>query len=393
MIDFFINGQSIKHYSPVIAADTLDVIEAEFHFTDFSWDGYTRWVHFKHGDTVYDVELNAENRLTADSGVNLTAGEWTVYLTGTKGSSRMTTVPCLITVRESGLREAPLHAIPLSAAEQIDTKASTALAMAMEVKAAAERGDFDGECMKVYGYFGTLSALTDAVTDPEPGDMYGIGEAAPYRIYAWDGVNMEWVDNGEIQGARGQRGLSGATYTPAVDPQGNLTWTNDGGLANPPARSIMGPKGDTGTAGADGKTPYELAVEEGYTGTEATFNAAIKDFPAHGGRHSATGADPVVVKTDNLEDDAVTKSKLAPGATNTQLTLSLTAAGWEDKQQTVSALGVTADNTVIVSPAPASFTAYGGAGIRATAQGADELTFTCDTVPDAEITVNVGVLR
>jgi hypothetical protein len=40
-----------------------------------------------------------------------------------------------------------------------------------------------------------------------------------------------------------------ATFTPAVDTDGNLSWTNDNGLPNPEPVNIKGPKGDTGEKG------------------------------------------------------------------------------------------------------------------------------------------------
>ena len=71
------------------------------------------------------------------------------------------------------------------------------------------------------------------------------------------------------------------------------------------------------------------------------------------------------------------------------ITVTLTVAGWASNTQSVSASNVTADNIVWVSPAPASFDAYGKAGIRATAQADGTLTFTCTSVPTVEITVEV----
>ena len=71
------------------------------------------------------------------------------------------------------------------------------------------------------------------------------------------------------------------------------------------------------------------------------------------------------------------------------VTVTLTVAGWASNAQTVSASNVKADNIVWVSPAPASFDAYGKAGIRATAQADGSITFTCTKVPTDEITVEV----
>lgn len=73
----------------------------------------------------------------------------------------------------------------------------------------------------------------------------------------------------------------------------------------------------------------------------------------------------------------------------TSVTVTLSASGWSDNTQTVSASNVTASNIIWVSPAPASFDAYGKAGVRATAQGAGTITFTCVKVPTENLSVEV----
>lgn len=70
----------------------------------------------------------------------------------------------------------------------------------------------------------------------------------------------------------------------------------------------------------------------------------------------------------------------------------LTVAGWSNNTQTVTVTGVSATNTVFVSPAPASASDYASAGIICTAQGTDSLTFSCTTVPTNAITVNVVIM-
>lgn len=54
-----------------------------------------------------------------------------------------------------------------------------------------------------------------------------------------------------------EEGLKGATFTPKVDAEGNLSWTNDGGLENPAVVNIKGPKGDTPVKGRDYFTEAE----------------------------------------------------------------------------------------------------------------------------------------
>lgn len=69
-------------------------------------------------------------------------------------------------------------------------------------------------------------------------------------------------------------GSQGATFTPAVDSNGNLSWTNDRSLPNPAAVNIKGPKGDKGDppASVSGLT---LAIDHTFDGTEETNDASI----------------------------------------------------------------------------------------------------------------------
>lgn len=50
-------------------------------------------------------------------------------------------------------------------------------------------------------------------------------------------------------GEKGDTGARGITFTPVVDSKGNISWSNDGGLENPQTVNITGPQGDTGTKG------------------------------------------------------------------------------------------------------------------------------------------------
>ena len=91
----------------------------------------------------------------------------------------------------------------------------------------------------ILGNYATVSALSSAVTDPEIGDCYGVGTAAPYDVYIWNG--SAWVNWGVIEGAKGDRGAPGAVFTPSVSASGVLSWTNNGGLANPSPVDLSAP--------------------------------------------------------------------------------------------------------------------------------------------------------
>ena len=535
MLEFYITGQSLKMYSPVIAADSLNYLTAQLHFTGTEWDGYTRWAHFRKDSTVYDIALDENDMITEDKALNLTIGEWEIYVTGTKDTSRLTTVVVIVTVKASGLIDAPLHVIPMSVAEQVDSKASQALLLAQAVKDAADAGKFDGAAgaqgpagpagpagpqgiqgpagiqgpqgergergiqgpqgdkgdtgatgakgdkgdpgakgekgdtgatgargpqgekgdtgagFKVLGYYGSLSALEAAVTDPEVGDAYGVGAAQPYDIYIRDGTTGAWVNNGSLQGAKGDKGdkgdaftyadfteaqltaltgprgpqgekgdtgaagaqgekgdkgekgdtgaqgpqgekgatgaqgptgeqgaqgpagpqgdkgetgatgsagKDGTTFTPSVDANGNISWTNDGGKENPETRNIRGEKGNTGATGPAGKSAYAAAVEAGYTGTEATFYAALTVMPFHNARHLPDGADPLVCENGNYEAKSVTSDKVADAARTQYWTLDVSTT-WEGDAapytQTIPAANMLAtDRPKVYRVAPAN---------------------------------------
>ena len=92
------------------------------------------------------------------------------------------------------------------------------------------------------------------------------------------------------------------------------------------------------------------------------------------------------------ENHLPTPKDLGAQAQHAAKTATLAVASWSNNAQTVSVSGVTASNTVIVSPAPASHEAYAKAGVYCSAQASGKLTFTCKNVPSAALTVNVIVL-
>lgn len=95
-----------------------------------------------------------------------------------------------------------------------------------------------GKGLDILGTYPTVDALNSAVTNPEQGDMYNVGSSAPYNLYMYDSKEG-WKDQGKLQGAKG------AVFTPFVDADGNLSWSNDGGLSNPATVNIKGIQGDT----------------------------------------------------------------------------------------------------------------------------------------------------
>ena len=97
--------------------------------------------------------------------------------------------------------------------------------------------------------------------------------------------------------------------------------------------------------------------------------------------------------TSHTHSQYLTAHQSLDAVASSSATGTLTVAGWGSNSQTINVTGVTASNIVVVSPAPASVDAYAEAGIICTAQGDGTLTFTCDTVPTAALTINIVIVR
>lgn len=67
----------------------------------------------------------------------------------------------------------------------------------------------------------------------------------------------------------GGAGKPGTTFTPSVSAAGVISWTNDGGLENPPPVNIKGPKGEPGTDAT--VTEAAITAALGYTPRKAWY--------------------------------------------------------------------------------------------------------------------------
>lgn len=74
-------------------------------------------------------------------------------------------------------------------------------------------------------------------------------------------------------GANGTDGKDGTTFTPSVSAAGDLSWTNDGGKANPAPVNLKGPQGEIGPTGPQGATG-----PQGPTGATGPQGAPGKDY-------------------------------------------------------------------------------------------------------------------
>ena len=108
---------------------------------------------------------------------------------------------------------------------------------------------------------GTKSTFT--VKNGSKGSQGIQGEQGPKGDTGATGAQGPKGDKGDTgaagtNGTNGKNGADGATFTPSVDSAGNLSWSNNKGLANPPTVNIKGPKGDSGEGGGGGTGGSEI---------------------------------------------------------------------------------------------------------------------------------------
>lgn len=203
------------------------------------------------------------------------------------------------------------------------------------LEAAKESGEFDGKdgvsptvsVVPISG--GHRITITDEsgsqtvdVMDGEQGEngrgilsvqKTGIdGLVDTYTITYTDGTTTTFtVTNGK----NGIDGADGTTFTPSVSEQGVITWTNDGGKANPQPVDIKGPPGDDGTSPT-------VSVVDITGGHRVTITDAIgtRSFDVMDGPQGDPGDDYVLTAADKAEiaqmaatiDNKVTVSGTTP---------------------------------------------------------------------------------
>lgn len=262
MIKFICVGQQLRIATPVVVSDTINYLTASAQFDGDAWmeEGLSKWAHFSLNGETYDIPFFGDV-ITEEQGLNLGAGLWEVYLSGTALEddtvvTRITTTTALLDVK-TAQSPSPFPPLTPSFAEIVATLAQQAVETANLIKAKAENGEFNGATfyptitemaqqlilswtndkgypvpdsvnirgpkgdpglgLVIKGYFATLEDLEAAVPVPEINDVYGVGSGYPYDIYVWDDGNNVWVNNGPIQGPPGIDGEPGRDGEPGAD--------------------------------------------------------------------------------------------------------------------------------------------------------------------------------
>lgn len=145
----------------------------------------------------------------------------------------------------------------------------------------------DGKNFVILGYYDTLDALISAVASPSAGMAYGVGTEAPYDIYIYDGVSRDWVNNGSVNGIRGEDGKS-------VEMRifsGYFQWRQEGGewidliaLSELEGKGILKIERTSGDGSPGSVDTYTVTYTDGTTmryqvtnGTAITVASAVEE--------------------------------------------------------------------------------------------------------------------
>lgn len=142
-----------------------------------------------------------------------------------------------------------------------------------------EKGDkgekgADGTSVTILGSYDTYDELISDHPTGAEGESYIVGG----DLYVWSANEGSWINAGAIKGEQG------ATFTPHVAENGDLSWTNDMGLANPTTVNIKGKDGVIGKDGASGEDGYTPIRGTDYWTTEDinTIKSYVNDAIING---------------------------------------------------------------------------------------------------------------
>lgn len=112
----------------------------------------------------------------------------------------------------------------------------------------------------------TLDSEADLPETGEAGDAYLINR----DLYVWSASTSDWSNAGTLQGPKGEQGPPGVDGSDGTDGE-------------------VGSAGTDGQDGEDGATAYEVAVAEGFTGTEAEWLTSLIGPEGPAGADGADG--------------------------------------------------------------------------------------------------------
>ena len=170
--------------------------------------------------------------------------------------------------------------------------------------------------------YSTLEELQETVTNAEIGDMYNVGESAPYTIYRWTGTG--WENQGQLEGPQGPQGIQGETgprgpqgpqgIQGEIGPQGIQGETGPQGPQG--EKGDIGPQGPQGLQGPQGdqpplstNAPLALGVASSGSSTIASREDHIHPMPSAADIGAASAEEVNTLKNSTVPTSRTVNSK------------------------------------------------------------------------------------
>lgn len=324
MLKFCIYGQKMELINrQTIADQQICFVDMCFLFSP-DWEQMDKTAQFAQGEKTYNVHLGTGNVCRCLLPAELQTGCVSVSVFGyaADGSVRATTVPLGIGIKRSGFRgdgETPIPPTPDLYAQliaEIDKKIADVHdgKDGVDGKSAYQIAVDNGYPGTEQAWLASLKGDKGDTGEPgsagekgEPGEKGdtgtagkdgrdgtdgaagrdGVNGASAYEIavqHGYGGSETAWLES--LHGADGAKGDTGAAG--AKGEKGDIGATG--------AKGEKGDKGDPGAAGAAGKdgaagkSAYQIAVANGFDGTEQAWLASLKGEKGDKGDTGAAGA-------------------------------------------------------------------------------------------------------
>ena len=239
MWKFLVKNQSIEILEREVLADhQIQYVQFKFTF-DGDWKHFHKVVQFSQCDEVYSIVLGtAGTSCYLPAELHVGAAKMSIYGYDTESDTtvRATTVPVTLNIRASG---------------------------------------FEGEEPPVPPTPDLYTQLLKRIEEAEK----GLDGKSAYEIaveHGYIGTEEQWLAS--LHGADGQPGADGHDGRDGTDGRDGHDGTDghDGKDGQPGADGRDGHDGTDGHDGADGKSAYQIAVDNGFVGTEEEWLESLK---------------------------------------------------------------------------------------------------------------------
>lgn len=267
------------------------------------------------------------------------------------------------------------------------------------VRIKGDKGD-KGDAAKLTSH-STSYMVSDSGTIVPSGSWVADVPNVPQGKYLWTRTVLTFNTGNPVTSYSVSRmGLDGSGAVSSVngkdpDPTGNVRVnaediTTNGGQSIEAVITYITEELDKKTSSVNGQLPD----------TDGAITVKAENIKASSGKTvqaELEGKQPQIASTGLLKGSGNGGVSAAAHGVDYQLpiktaTVTLSTSGWSENAQTVSVADVAADSIVVVAPTPASRKAYIEADVYCSAQGNGTLTFRCEDVPSAALTVNVQII-